>query len=266
MYATLIVIAVYTLIPFGTIILTSFRTQKDAIRGPFAWPKQLDIAGTYAQAWEQGHFARYLWNSVYMMILSVVGTLFATTLAGYSFAKLHYPGRSVLYYILLLTMMIPFQTIMLPLYFILKNLKLLNTLNGIVLITLAIGLGFGIMMMRSFFVSLPDSMLEAARLDGCNELSILLRIVMPNTFPAWSSLIVLVAMGSWNNLLAPMLYIFDAEKYPIPYALYSFQSAHTTYYNLLSAGMMISIIPIVIIYIIFQSRFQNNLLAGSMKG
>ena len=213
-----------------------------------------------------GHFDRYLLNSIFMMVITVIGTLFVATLAGYSFAKFRYPGKNVLYYTLLLSMMIPFQTIMLPLYFILRASKLLNTLTGVAILGIATGLGFAIMMMRSFFISLPDSLLEAARLDGCSELGVLLRIVMPNTFPAWASLIVFVAMASWNNLLAPMIYIFNEEKYPIPYALYAFQSAHTTSYELLSAGMMISILPIILIYILFQKNFQANLMAGAVKG
>ena len=122
------------------------------------------------------------------------------------------------------------------------------------------------MMMRSFFLSIPDSMIEAARLDGCSEMKVLTRIVLPNTFPAWSSLVVITAMGSWNNLLAPMIYIFDQNKYPIPYALYAFQSAHTTDYQLLAAGMMISILPLIIVYVCFQKNFQNGIMAGAVKG
>jgi raffinose/stachyose/melibiose transport system permease protein len=121
-------------------------------------------------------------------------------------------------------------------------------------------------MMRSFFVSIPDSMLEAARIDGSSEMRILIQIVFPNTFPAWTSLIVFVAMGSWNNLLAPMIYIFKQEKYPIPYALYAFQSSHTTDYELLAAGMIISIIPVIIVYILFQKSFQSGITTGAVKG
>ncbi|WP_195543413.1 carbohydrate ABC transporter permease [Massiliimalia timonensis] len=266
MYIVLILGAIYTLIPFATIIITSFRTTKDSARGPFTWPHEWQIVENYISAWEMGHFDRYLLNSIFMMVITVIGTLFVATLAGYSFAKFRYPGKNVLYYTLLLSMMIPFQTIMLPLYFILRASKLLNTLTGVAILGIATGLGFAIMMMRSFFISLPDSLLEAARLDGCSELGVLLRIVMPNTFPAWASLIVFVAMASWNNLLAPMIYIFNEEKYPIPYALYAFQSAHTTSYELLSAGMMISILPIILIYILFQKNFQANLMAGAVKG
>ena len=266
MYIVLILGAIYTLIPFATIIITSFRTTKDSVRGPFTWPHEWQIVENYISAWEMGHFDRYLLNSIFMMVITVIGTLFVATLAGYSFAKFRYPGKNVLYYTLLLSMMIPFQTIMLPLYFILRASKLLNTLTGVAILGIATGLGFAIMMMRSFFISLPDSLLEAARLDGCSELGVLLRIVMPNTFPAWASLIVFVAMASWNNLLAPMIYIFNEEKYPIPYAVYAFQSAHTTSYELLSAGMMISILPIILIYILFQKNFQANLMAGAVKG
>lgn len=265
-YTVLIIALVYTMIPFLTILLTSFRTAKDAVRGPFTWPRQWDIINNYMEAWKIGKFSHYLANSLYMMVFTVAGTLAVATLAGYSFAKFRYPGRNFFYYILLIGMMIPFQTIMLPLYFTLKSMGLLNTLSGIALLSIGTGEGFAIMMMRSFFVSIPDSMLEAARLDGCSEVKVLTRVVLPNTYPAWSSLVVITAMGSWNNLLAPMIYIFKQEKYPIPYALYAFQSAHTTDYQLLAAGMMISIIPIIIVYVIFQRSFQNGIMAGAVKG
>ena len=265
-YIVLIIALIYTLLPFATILLTSFRSSKDAVRGPFTWPQEWSIIRNYIEAWQIGKFSKYLLNSLYMMVFTVLGTLLVATLAGYSFAKFRYPGRNLLYYILLIGMMIPFQTIMLPLYFTLKSMGLLNSLTGIALLSIGTGEGFAIMMMRSFFVSIPDSMIEAARLDGCSELGVLTRVILPNTFPAWSSLIVITAMGSWNNLLAPMIYIFKQEKYPIPYALYAFQSAHTTDYQLLAAGMMISILPIIVVYILFQSSFQSGIMAGAVKG
>lgn len=265
-YVILIVALIYTLIPFLTILVTSFRTAKDAIRGPFTWPNEWNIINNYIEAWNVGRFSKYLVNSLYMMIFSVAGTLIVATLAGYSFAKFNYPGKKLIYQILLIGMMLPFQSIMLPLYFTLKKMGLLNTLTGISLLTIGTGEGFAIMMMRSFFMGIPDSMIEAARLDGCSEVKVLLKIVLPNTFPAWTSLVVISAMGAWNNLLAPMLYIFNQDKYPIPYALYAFQSSHSTDYQLLAAGMMITIVPLVIVYVMFQSSFQNGLMAGAVKG
>jgi len=266
LYLVLILAAVYTLAPFITIIMTSLRTQRDVLRGPFSPPTDWAIVENYVQAWTIGRFDQYFLNSIVMLVITVAGTLLVCTLASYSFAKFRYPGRKALYYTLLLGMMIPFQTVMLPLYFVLKAFGMLNSVPGIGFLGVATGLGFGIMMMRSFFVSLPDTLLEAARLDGCNELRVLTRVVLPNTFPAWSSLTVFTAMGSWNNLLAPMLYIFDEAKYPIPYALYAFRGSHSTDYALLSAAMVISIVPIIIIYLIFQSKFQTNLMAGAIKG
>lgn len=266
MYAILIFALIYTLIPFVTILITSFRSSQDAVRGPFTWPEEWNIIGNYIEAWNVGNFGRYMSNSLYMMVFTVAGTLIVATLAGYSFAKFRYPGKKILYYILLIGMMIPFQSIMLPLYFTLRAMGMLNSLTGIALLMIGTGEGFAIMMMRSFFMGIPDSMIEAARLDGCTEIKVLTRVILPNTFPAWTSLIVISAMGAWNNLLAPMIYIFDQDKYPIPYALYAFQSSFSTDYQLLAAGMMISIIPIVIVYVLFQNSFQNGLMAGAVKG
>ncbi|HZG86018.1 carbohydrate ABC transporter permease [Paenibacillus sp.] len=262
----LIAAALYTLVPFATILITSFRTRADSLNGPFTWPKEWNIVSNYVQAWSMGNFGSYLFNSLYLVVVTVAGTLFVSTLAGYSFAKFRYPGRNVIFYLLLITMMIPFQTVMLPLYFLLKSLGLLNSLTGVAVVSIAMGIGFAVMLMRSFFVSLPDSMLEAARIDGCGELSLLMRIVLPNTYPAWSSLIIFEALGAWNNLLAPMVYIFEESKYPIPYALYAFQGPYLTDYELMAAAMMISILPIVVVYLIFAKNFQTDILSGSVKG
>jgi raffinose/stachyose/melibiose transport system permease protein len=257
---------IVTLIPLLTVVITSFRSEADLSRGPFSFPRDIRIFGNYIDAWERGRFGIYLKNSVYLTLVSVIGSLVISTLAGYSFAKLHYPGRDICYYSLLISMMIPFQASMLPLYFILMNLKMLNSLNGVALVQIAGSIGFNVMMMRSFFVSIPESMIEAARLDGCTEPKILFHIILPNTFPAWASLIVFSTLGSWNNLIGPMMFIFSENKYPIPYALYAFQSSFLTRYDLMGAAMFISIIPIFIVYIIFQRNFTTNLLGGAIKG
>lgn len=260
----LIVTAIITMVPLFTIVITSIRTEKDAVLGPFSIPHEFSLFGNYIEAWTIGNFQQYIFNSVYLVVFSVAGTLIVSTLAGYSFAKFKYPGRNFLYFFILFGLMIPFQTIMLPLYFLLKSLGLLNSLTGIALISF--GNAFAIMLMRSFFISLPDSMIEASRIDGCGELRILISIILPNTFPAWASLIVFIALGAWNNLLPPMLFLFDQTKYPVPYAMFAFSDAHTTKYTLLAAAMVISILPILILYLIFNKNFQLDLLAGSEKG
>lgn len=265
-YVLLIAFVVYTLIPFLTIVLTSLRSKRDVLRGPFSLPAEWSAIRNYSRAWGAGRFDQYLLNSMYLLMVNVVGSLVVCTLAGYSFAKFRFPGCNIMYYGFLLSMIVPFQTIMLPVYFVLKALRLINTLTGVAVLGIATGLGFGTMMMRSFFVSFPTTLVESARIDGCNEAGILVHIVLPNTFPAWSSLVVFSAMASWNNLLAPMLYIFKEAKYPIPYALYAFRGNHSTEYELLAAAMLISITPLLVIYLVFQSRFQSNLLAGAIKG
>jgi raffinose/stachyose/melibiose transport system permease protein len=265
-HLVLSIMVIVTLVPFVTIIITAMRAETDLVRGPFSFPRDFKVVENFVEAWQVGRFGLYLNNSFYLMVVTIVGTLFVSTFAGYSFARLDYPGRNVLYYVILVSMMLPFQAVMLPMYFVLKNIKLLNSLNGVALIQITGGLGFSIMMMRSFFISMPLSMIEAARLDGCTETQILFKTILPNTFPAWSSLVVFNALWSWNNLLGPMIFLFSESKYPVPYALYAFQSSFSTRYDLLSAGMLISIVPLFVIYVIFQRKFTTNLLGGAIKG
>jgi raffinose/stachyose/melibiose transport system permease protein len=257
--------AVYALIPFLTIIVTSLRPEADLSRGPFTVPSELTIVQNYKRAWVDGRFSLYLKNSLLILVPSVLGNLAVVTFAGYSFAKLKYPGKKLLFAALMLSMMVPFQSVMIPLYLSMARLQLLNKLLGIILLQVG-NVGFGVFMMRSFYVSIPNELLEAARLDGCGEVRTLLFVVFPVTFPAWSSLIVFNSFWSWNNLLAPMLFLYRETLFPVPYALYAFQSKFSTDYSLLSAAMLISLLPLVILYLFFQRSFQSGLLGGSIKG
>ena len=207
-YAVLIAVLIYTIVPFATVILTSARSAKDAVRGPFTWPEEWSVIENYIEAWKIGNFSKYLLNSFYMIVLTVFGTLIVATLAGYSFAKFRYPGRNVMYYILLIGMMIPFQTIMLPLYFTLKSMGMLNSLTGISLLMIGTGEGFAIMMMRSFFISIPDSMIEAARLDGWSELKVLMNDPESREFYCD---VIMDEAGKMNKLVKNLLTLNELE-------------------------------------------------------
>lgn len=208
-------VAAYALIPFLTIIITSIRTEPDLARGPFTLPREITVLENYKRAWVDGRFSVYLKNSLFILVPSVLGNLAIVTFAGYSFAKMRYPGRKLFFGLLMLSMMVPFQSIMIPLYLIMARLQLLNKLAGIILLQIG-NVGFGVFMMRSFYVTIPNDLLEAARLDGCGEIKALLSVVFPLTFPAWSSLIVFNSLWSWNNLLAPMLFLYRETLFPFP--------------------------------------------------
>jgi raffinose/stachyose/melibiose transport system permease protein len=188
------------------------------------------------------------------------------TLAGFSFAKMRFPLRNTIFLVMLSGMMIPFQSIMIPLFFLFNSLGLINT-HAAVFLALGIGgIPFGIFMMRSFFLGLPNQMLEAARLDGCSELSAFLRVMLPLTYPAWVSLIIFQSMWSWNAFLVPLVFIFTDSLRPLPLGLMFFSSRYSTDYTLVAAAVTIMILPLIVLYILLQRKFISSITMGALTG
>lgn len=266
LYVVLVVMAIYTLIPISVAILTSFRTATDLVNGPFTWPREFRIVGNFVEAWQTARFARYFWNSVVITAPTVAAVLFFGTLAGYSLAKIPFRGRNAIFYAIILTMMIPFQAVMIPQYLLMVRFGVLNTRLAVILAIGTGGAAFGTFMMRSFFMTLSDELVESAKLDGCGEMTTFLHIMLPLAMPAWVSLIIFQTMWSWNNLLIPLLYVYKEGLKPIPLGLIFFSDRFTTDYTLLSAAIFMSIIPLLILYFTLQRNFTTGITMGALKG
>jgi raffinose/stachyose/melibiose transport system permease protein len=162
--------------------------------------------------------------------------------------------------------MIPFQSIMIPLFFLFNSLGLIDTHGAVILAVGIGGIPFGTFMMRSFFIGLPNQLLEAARLDGCSDLSAFLRVMLPLTYPAWVSLIIFQTMWSWNNFLVPLVFIFTDKLRPLPLGLMFYSSRYNTEYTLVAAGVLITILPLIILYIVLQRKFISSITMGALTG
>jgi len=265
-YTFLILAAIYTLIPAVTMVLTALRSPQDLQMGPFTLPREFTVIKNFTQAWVNGRFNIYLKNSIIQTIPSVLIVISFATLAGFSFAKMRFPGRSVLFFVLLGGMMIPFQAVMIPLYFLFNRLHLIDTHAAVFLAIGVLGIPFGTFMMRSFFMSLPNQLLEAARLDGCSDFGAFVRVMLPLTYPAWVSLILFQSMWSWNNFLVPLIFIFTDELRPLPLGLMFYSTRYTTNYTLVAAGVLITIFPLVILYIFLQRKFISSITMGALTG
>ncbi|MGQ9622988.1 MAG: carbohydrate ABC transporter permease [Candidatus Caldatribacteriaceae bacterium] len=265
-YLFLIGLAAYTLVPLVTIGLTASRSNPDVFRGPFTLPSEFVLFKNLREAWTIGRFGVYMKNSIIITVPTVLIVLFLATFAGYSFAKLRFRARDFLFYLILAGLMLPFQATMIPLYFLLNKFRLINT-HWSVIITIASGsLPFGIFMMRSFFMSLPTELIEAARINGCSEIQTLWNVMLPLTFPAWISLIIFQSMWTWNNFIVPFLFINDTSLRPITLGLMFYQSEYQTNYSLIAAGVLISILPLIVIFTILQRRFTEGIIMGALKG
>lgn len=263
-YFILILMAVIALYPILQMWMTALRPSNEILRSPFALPSELDWSNL-AKAWTQGRFGTYLVNSVIITIPTVIGVVVLSCLAGYGISRFKFWGRGIMFLTILLGLTVPFQSVMIPLYYQLLNMGLLGTYWAVILPGIAFGLPFGVFLMQSFFEDLPHELAEAGRIDGSSELRIFWDIMLPLAKPAVSTLIVFQFMKTWNEFLMPLLYLQDEDMRPIPLGLMFFQGAYTRDIGLIAAGVAISTIPVIIVYLIFQRQFVKGLTAGAVK-
>lgn len=220
----------------------------------------------FSQAWSQGHFAVYMRNSLLVTAAVVALTALVAVLAGFAFARMEFPGRSVLFYLLLLGLMLPAEVFVIPLYFDLRSWGLTDTYASLVLPQTAQSIAFGAFWMRNYFQAFPASVLDAARLDGAAERQLLWRVLVPSSGPALATMGLLVGMWTWNEFLLPLVMITDDSRRTAPLGLAFFQGQHATEQSLLAAAAVIVALPIVALYLVLQRRFIAGIVAGSLKG
>jgi multiple sugar transport system permease protein len=269
-YAVLVGYAIAVTIPFLWSFLTSFKTLPESARNP---PTGLPLHWTL-DAWfgsngvfTAGDFPRWFVNSVIVATLVCVGNLFFDSLAGYAFARLNFPGRKVLFFLVLGTMMVPAAMTLLPLYIILVKMpggSWINTYQGLAVPFMVSA--FGIFLMRQFFMSLPIELEEAARVDGLGRFGIYRRIALPLAKPALATLAILQFQGSWDAFLMPSFIASTNNMLTLPVGLQHYSFQFTTFWPQVMAGSMIVIIPILIIYIFAQRFFIEGVASSGVKG
>lgn len=195
----------------------------------------------------------------------MIGVVALSALAGYGIARFRFPGRVLAFGAILLGLTIPFQSVMIPLYYQLLGMGLLGTYWAVILPGIAFGLPFGVFLMAAFFEDLPKELHEAGRVDGCGELRIFWSVMLPLAKPAVSTLVVFQFMRSWNEFLMPLLYLQDESKRPIPLGLMFFQGTYTRDIGLIAAGVTLATIPVIVVYLLFQRQFVRGLTAGAVK-
>ncbi len=256
--------AAIIVIPYVWVLLGTFKNKVEVFSNPFGLPEKW-LFSNYVEAWTIGRFGQYYINTVVITLLSVGIVLCSVIPAGYAFAKMDFYGGKILLYMLLLGLIIPFYSIMIPLYYILRNFHLLDTYMGMVFPLVALHIPFGVFLMRSFFVSIPSDLLDAARVDGCSELGVFTRIVIPMAQPAVSSLAIFQTVWSWNNFIVPLLYTQSDWIRPITLGLMYFEGRYTTDYRLTMTGCIIVSMPLLIVFLIFQKRFVRGFIGGAFK-
>lgn len=268
LYLILVVVLVFVSFP---ILLMWMNALKDpsivaTTFNPLSLPDQLSLRGPYL-AWTIGNMQRYFLNSVIVAVPRVIGILAIASLAGYGFGKLQFPGRDFLFSFILFGLMLPAQGGIIPLFYAMQRLRLIDTYWAMIIPSFGMMMPFSVFFMRAFFRDLPDELMDSARIDGCNEYDAFRRIMLPLSVPALSTLLVLQFLWSWNDFLLPLLFVYSNKLRTLPLAL-SFFSVEGFYLDegMVASAVTITTVPIIIIYIIFQRRFIMGLTAGALKG
>jgi multiple sugar transport system permease protein len=261
--ATLLVLV--WLLPIFASILTSLKSLDELNRGLYwTWPETLRF-GNYLEAWNAG-FAGYFWNSVVITLPSVILILFFSSLNGYVLAQMEFRGRTALLLTFVGGMLLPFQILLIPVFYLSSQvLHSYDTRWGLVLFHTAFQLGFGSFFMRNFIVTLPRTIVEAARLDGCSEIRIFAQVVVPLMKPALAALSTLLFTWIWNDFLWALILIQSDELKPITFGLQNLRGQWVSSYQLQSAGALIAALPPIAIFVLLQKHFIKGLTMGASK-
>jgi multiple sugar transport system permease protein len=266
LYTILFLGCLVTLVPFLWMVSTSLKPSTEIIRVPPTLLPENPTFKNYAYIFNDPKvpLERFYLNSLLVSFSVVLMTLFTSSLSGFIFAKFQFSGKSLLFSLLLATMMIPFQVTMIPLYLLLVKLGLTNSLLG--LIVPGLTSAFGIFLMRQFIESIPGELIDASRIDGCSEFDIYARIILPQMGPALATLGILQFMSTWNDYLWPLIVITTTEKRTLPIMLTWYTSSHgSSRHDLTMAASVLVILPILVVYLGFQRWIVQGITMTGFK-
>ncbi len=261
----LIVLAAVYLLPFIWMITTSLKTQPQSIASPPVLIPNPFTFDAFPKALEQMNFIGALRNTLIYAVPSVIGTLVSCSLVAYGFALVKWPGRNIVFVVVLATMMLPGQVTFIPLYVIYAKLGWINTFLPLIVPSF-LGTPFFIFLLRQFFLGIPNDLLDAARMDGASELRILIRVVVPLSKPALITVGLLTFIDKWNDFYGPLIYLQKPELRPLSVALQVFQTNHSTDWPRLMAASVVVALPLVVIYFVAQRSFIEGLTLTGSKG
>ncbi len=265
-YTFLILGSVIMLMPLVWMISTASKSLEETLSPRFYLiPQHFQLFENIADAFQEANLLTFFKNSFIVAIIVTVGRIFFSAMAGYSFAKFTYPGRDILFRIVLSTMLIPFYVVTVPLYIVVFQLGLLDTLTALILPFMVTA--FGVFLMRQFALGIPDELLDAARIDGASEWRIFLVIVLPLMKPAIAALAIFTFMSSWNDYVWPLFVVLSEAKQTLPLGLATtFKDQYQTVYNQLMAISLIALAPTYILFLFFQRQFIEGITMTGIKG
>lgn len=265
-YVVLTVVSAVCVFPLLWIVLTSLRTPDSAFGKSFIPTTAEWTIHAYSTAFTSVGMGRGLVNSLIVTACTIVGVLIVATLGGYGFACFNFRGRRPIYIAILSTLMVPGAVLIIPLFLEFKVFHLLDSLQGLALVYIATSVPFAVVLMRGFFERVPENLADAARIDGAGELAVFFRVMLPLVQPAVLTLAVFQFLSSWNEFLLAETFLRSSDLLTVQPRVYAIVGQYSTNWSLLCAAVVISIIPVVVLYVVLQRRFVAGLTVGALRG
>ena len=264
-YVILMILALFALGPFVILVFNSLKSKAEIGRNPLGLPRS-PVFENFPAAWTQGDFATTMVNSIILTGGTVVGVCIIAGTSAYAMARLDLPGTDAVLLYLFVASAVPFQLFLVPLFFLWSTLNLTNTRFGLILIYWAIFSPLGTLLLRSYLVQLPRDFEDAARIDGANELQVLLRVVLPLSWPGLLTVALVAGLATWNEFFFALTFIQDNNLKPVTTSFLAFQTNFSQDWGLTSVAAIYIMLPIVVLFLILQRRFISGLTAGGLKG
>lgn len=262
-YAFLIAASFVFVFPIAWVVLSSLKPQSELFTFPLTFLPRDPTLGNYRNAFEEGDFSRYFANSAFVTTVATVLTVSINLMAGYALSKFRFRGRDLIFYTMVGTLMIPLQAIMVPIFLLLKDLGMLNSLWGIIIPPAATPTG--VFLARQYLQTIPDSFIEAARIDGSGEFTIFRRIIVPLAKPIVATIAIFSFMWRWNDFLWPFIVISSKGKMTLQLALANFVGQYQINWASLLAMTVVTMIPMIVVFVSLQKHFVTGLTAGGVK-
>ena len=258
--------AIIVIVPFLWVVLSSFKTTKEILASPFSLPAHWSF-DNYAHAWTDAGIRQFFLNTVIVVGAALVLVMLLGAMCAYVLARFTFPGARFIYYLMLAGLTFPIFLAIVPLFFILKNTHLINTLPGLIMVYVAFALPFTVFFLYAFFRTLPDDVYEAALIDGAGEWRAFFRIMLPMARPGIAAVAIFNFLGLWNQFLLPVALNTDQSRYVLTQGMASFasQAGYAVDFGALFAAVVITVVPVLIVYVIFQRRLEGSVSRGTFR-
>jgi len=261
----LTMVLVISLIPIALLVLNSLKTTQEVLLNPMGLP-EATLWGNFAEVWQQGGYSSAFLNSLFTVAVTIIVVVSSCGCCAYAMTKLRPRGSRLVGNYFMFTMSVSVSLCLVPLFYVWMKLKLMNTLEGLILIYIGINMPLQVTLMKSFFLGIPDEILESGRIDGCGEWQMLLKIVVPVSKPIFLTSSLLVGLSVWNEFFYANSFIQDDKLRTVATRYLAFTGQYSSDWSKICAAGVITILPMIVLYLIFQRRFIEGLTAGSVKG